>query len=754
VKVLHLIGGEDFGGAKSHVISLVSELKKNIDVKIITFRKGAFSADAEKLGISIEVVKTKSFIGDIKKLIQIIKKENISLVHSHGAKANMFGLIARFFTKVPVLTTVHSDYKLDYMDSKLKKYSFGLINSVALRLIDYHIGVSHNFKKMLIERRFNPENIFKLYNGIKFDFHEHQYSRADFLKRFNISIPENAIIVGLLARLHPVKGIHIFLDAAGIIAKKHPNAVFLIGGDGDERKLLEEKARKLGILHKTYFIGYVEDPYEFMECIDINTLTSLSESFPYVILEGANQRKTVVSSNVGGISDLITNGENGFLFEPGDYQKMAFFVNHLIEDEFLRESLGQKLYIDAKERFSLDHMRQTQLKIYEDIFEKMKIKKFSNYKYDVILSGYYGFDNLGDDAMLMGIINSLKEYHPHLRILILSKKPIQTRLKTGHNTINRINLFFILHTMRNSRLFLNGGGNLIQDTTSTRSLMYYLGTILLAKVLGMKVMIFGNGIGPLNKKFNQKISSFVLNKIDAITLREKISLHVLKEIHVTSPIIALTADPALTMDAKETRPQKNILFEYGIPLENNLIGYSIRNCRGDKNSIRALSKIADYLTEKYDTIPIFIPMHHQNDVKTAQVIARKMKNKAYVITEKYEVNDILHLISKLQLLVGMRLHSLIFALKLEIPVIGISYEPKVEGFLEMIGQDSSINIQNIDYTSFIKKADEVWMNRSKIKTDLKEKNEWITSLSKKNAEFANLLLNQKGGFQNEDQSSQ
>jgi polysaccharide pyruvyl transferase CsaB len=750
VKVLHLIGGEDFGGAKSHVISLVSELQKKIDVKIITFRKGAFSSDAEKLGINIEVVKSKSFIGDIRKLIQIIKKENISLVHSHGAKANMFGLIAKFFTKVPVVTTVHSDYKLDYMDSNLKKYSFGLINAVALRLIDYHIGVSDNFKKMLIKRRFNPEKIFKLYNGIKFDFHDYQYSRGDFLKRFKISIPENAVIVGILARLHPVKGIHIFLDAAGIIAKKHPNAYFLIGGDGDERKLLEDKARKLGILQKTYFIGYVDDPYEFMECIDINTLTSLSESFPYVILEGANQRKTVVSSNVGGISDLITNGENGFLFEPGDYKKMAQFVNTLIEDELLRESLGQKLYLDAKEGFSLDSMRQTQLKIYEDIFKKMDIKKSSKHKYDIILSGYYGFDNLGDDAMLMGIINSLKEFNPHLRMLILSKKPVQTRLKTGHNTINRINLFSILHYMEKSQLFINGGGNLIQDTTSTRSLMYYLGTILIAKVLGMKVMIYGNGIGPLNKKFNQKISSFVLNKIDAITLREKISLDVLRDIGVTVPLIELTADPALTMDSKINRPQKNILFEYGIPNGENLIGYSIRNCRGDKNSIRALSKIADYLTEKYQTVPIFIPMHPQNDVKTAKIIARRMKNKAYVITEKFEVNDILHLISKLQLLIGMRLHSLIFALKLDIPVIGISYEPKVEGFLEMIGQDSSINIQNIDYHSFIQKADEIWINRSEIKNELKEKNKWITSLSKKNAEFANILLNEIGGPNNEN----
>lgn len=744
MKVLHLIGGEDFGGAKSHVISLVTELKKNIAVKIVTFRKGGFSTDAQKSGIDIEVVKTNSFIGDIRRVIQIIKDDNISLIHSHGAKANMFALLIKFFTHIPTVTTVHSDYRLDYMDNVLKKYSFGLINAFAIRNLDFRIGVSENFKRMLIQRGFYPQYIYKLYNGIQFDFSSKQYSKEDFLKRHAIPIKPGAAVVGILARLHPVKGIDVFLDAAGIVASKYPDTVFVIGGDGDERKNLEEKARQLGILHNTHFIGYVDDPYEFMECIDINTLTSLSESFPYVILEGANQRKTVICSNVGGISDLIVNGENGFLFEPGDYPQMARYVCELIENPTRRKNLGERLYLDAKETFSLDHMRKTQLKIYEDIFQMLERQKSSRYLYDVLLTGYYGFDNLGDDAMLEGIINSLKEIDPHIRIVILSKKPLQTSLRFGFNTINRINPFSILYHMRKTRLFVNGGGNLIQDTTSSRSLLYYLGTIFCAKWMGMKVMIYGNGIGPLIKTMDAKLSAKILNKVDVITLREKLSLEVLKLLDVTKPKISLTADPAMMVDVQHIRPKHNILVEYGLEGKEQLIGFSIRNFPGDGKKFAEFAKIADTLIERFHATPVFIPMHHPGDIQTAKKIVSLMKYPAVIIAKKYDVGDTLHLMSHLKLLIGMRLHSLIFALKLKVPMIGISYEPKVLGFLELIEQDTSFHINDIRWQPFIDKAQEIFAQHSVIKEDLNQKNRLITELSRSNAHFAHELLYERG----------
>ncbi|MCX7921001.1 MAG: glycosyltransferase family 4 protein [Clostridia bacterium] len=372
MKVIHLIGGGDIGGAKIHVLSLVKELSKYIDVKIISFRPGIFADEARSMGIDIEVVKTGNFFSDLKKVVSIIKQGNYQVIHPHGAKANMFAVALKHMTKLPTVTTVHSDYKLDYLQSIVKRLSFGLINTIALRLLDNYIGVSKNFKDMLIERKFDPEKIYTVYNGIDFNIPVSEYSRSEFSTKYGLNLTEADIAVGILARLHPVKGLSIFVNAAKEVLTRNPSVKFLIGGDGEERKSLEQKVASLGISNNVYFVGWVKDPYEFMSCIDINVLASLSESFPYVILEGTRLKKATISSDVGGISDLIESGVNGYLFDVGDHTKLAQYILDLAEDSKKRREMGEKLYEKARSHFSLESMCKTQLNIYKTILDRRK----------------------------------------------------------------------------------------------------------------------------------------------------------------------------------------------------------------------------------------------------------------------------------------------------------------------------------------------------------------------------------------------
>ncbi len=367
MKVLHLIGGGDIGGAKVHVLSLVKELQKNIKVKIVAFRPGVFADEAKQKGIDIEVVKTGSIISDVIKVTRIIKDGNFQILHSHGSKANMVATIVKIFYKIPVVTTVHSDYRLDYMGSFFRTYTLGLINRVALRFIDYYIAVSSNFKEMLISRNFNPDKIFILYNGTDFSQPLKVYDKTEFLRKYSLSFDDNDIIIGILARLDPVKGLDIFLKGAQLILKKYPSTKFLIAGEGDLKSSLKKLSKELGIAESVFFLGWVTDPYEFMSAVDIPVLTSISESFSYTILESAMLKKTAVSSNVGGISDLIDHGENGFLFEPKDYKMLAEYILKLIENKELRKTMGLKLYEKASLKFSLDKMVETQLEIYNDL---------------------------------------------------------------------------------------------------------------------------------------------------------------------------------------------------------------------------------------------------------------------------------------------------------------------------------------------------------------------------------------------------
>jgi glycosyltransferase involved in cell wall biosynthesis len=389
MKVLHLIGGGDVGGAKVHVLSLVKELSKHIDVKIISFRPGAFADDAKSMNIDIEVVKTSNIFRDIKRVVNTIKKDNYQVIHSHGAKANMISLIARLFVNVPTVTTVHSDYKLDYMHSTVKRLVFGSINTIALRFMGYYIGVSSNFKNMLIERNFPPENIFVLYNGMDFNKHIKTCSRQELSRKYNLNICEDDTIVGIAARLYPVKGIGTLIEAAKIVSEKNPHVKFLIGGDGEERKSLEKKVLSLGLTDNVFFLGWLDDPYELMSNVDISVLTSISESFPYSILEGAKFKKATISSRVGGIPDLIDHNINGYLFNAGDYKKLSEHILELAVNKAKRDEMGGKIYQKASTMFSLDNMCNTQLSIYKTILEKAANDKTTKNNYDVITSTWF-----------------------------------------------------------------------------------------------------------------------------------------------------------------------------------------------------------------------------------------------------------------------------------------------------------------------------------------------------------------------------
>jgi len=374
MKVLHLIGGGDIGGAKVHVLSLVKELGKKIDVKIVAFRPGVFYEEAQDMGIDIEIVRTGSIITDVLKVKKIIKNGNFQIIHAHGSKGNLVASILKIFCKIPAITTIHSDYRLDYMGSIWRTCTLGFINKIALRFMDYYIAVSNNFKEMLVKRKFNPDRIFILYNGTDFSQPLKNYSKEEFIKKYNIPISGNDMVVGILARLDPVKGLDIFLKGAKLVLEKRPEVKFLIAGEGEQRSNLINLSKKLGISDSVFFLGWVTDPYEFMSNVDIPALTSLSESFSYTILESAMLKKTIVSSDVGGISDLIEHGKNGFLFAPGDYNALSDYIIKLIDSSELRAKMGQKLHEKASSKFSLENMVNTQLDIYNKVQEKYPVR--------------------------------------------------------------------------------------------------------------------------------------------------------------------------------------------------------------------------------------------------------------------------------------------------------------------------------------------------------------------------------------------
>ena len=313
MKILHLISGGDTGGAKTHVISLVKGLDEYVDTKIICFIEDTFYKEAMEAGLNIEVFEQKKRydMSVVSKLENEIKKEDYDIIHCHGARANFIAAFLRKKVNKPFITTIHSDYKLDFKDNPYKKIVYTAINSCSLKKFDYYIAISSNFKNMLVDRGFNKDKIFTVYNGIDLEGNIKYCSKEEFLSRYNID-GEGKTVIGIMARLDAVKDHETFLNAAYGVLQERKDVIFLIAGTGNDEKRLKSMVEDLGISENVFFLGYVVDQYSFFNAIDINVLTSISESFPYVILEGARLKKTIISTEVGGVGDLIKNGYNGW----------------------------------------------------------------------------------------------------------------------------------------------------------------------------------------------------------------------------------------------------------------------------------------------------------------------------------------------------------------------------------------------------------------------------------------------------------
>ncbi len=373
MKIIHFISGGDTGGAKTHVLSLLTNLKKlNIDVSLLCIMESIFTSEARALGIPVKVIKqNKRYdISAFGKISRYINESGADIVHCHGARANYIALFIRHKLKMPILTTLHSDYKLDFAGNLKKRLLYTSINAFALRRFSYVLTVTEVFKNMLIKRGFKADRLRVIYNGIDMENIPEVMPKYEFLKKYNI--PSDRPIVGIAARLQAVKGVDVFVKAAELVLKDRKDVLFLIAGDGDMSEELKAYANEKG-LDRIMFLGQLPFEYidSFYNAIDINVLSSHSESFPYALLEGGRRKKATVSTMAGGVVEMIENEKTGLLTPVGDSEKLAMAISRLLKDSALRERLGNNFYESIKKDFSLVSMAKRHVTIYSDILKEV-----------------------------------------------------------------------------------------------------------------------------------------------------------------------------------------------------------------------------------------------------------------------------------------------------------------------------------------------------------------------------------------------
>ncbi|MEW6545450.1 MAG: glycosyltransferase [Bacillota bacterium] len=372
MKVLHLISGGDVGGAKTHVLSLLKGLQERITIRLVCFTPGIFYEEARGAGIDVLLLaqNRRYDLSVLRDIYDMAQREGFQLLHTHGARANFLVILLKPWLKRPLVTTVHSDYTLDFAGNLYKSLVYGNLNRLALRFFDYYVAVSRSFRDMLVARGFPADRVFTVYNGIDFRELPPLPPREEVLRRLGLDIPPSDAVVGIVGRLAPVKGHSIFLRAASMVLREYPAVHFLIVGDGEERSNLEAQARELAIADRVHFLGYHPHPDAIMSVFDVNTLASFSESFPYALLEGARLARATVSSDVGSVAELVIHGETGLLYPPGDAGTLARCLLELLAHPERRRELGHRLYEHARANYSLEKMRDQQIAIYERILER------------------------------------------------------------------------------------------------------------------------------------------------------------------------------------------------------------------------------------------------------------------------------------------------------------------------------------------------------------------------------------------------
>ena len=218
----------------------------------------------------------------------------------------------------------------------------------------------------------------------------------------------------------------------------------------------------------------------------------------------------------------------------------------------------------------------------------------------------------------------------------------------------------------------------------------------------------------------------------------------LRRLGITRPPMECTADPVLGIHPVGRETGRAILSRYGADGAKPVVGISVRDWQGWQHYKEILAEISDAIVREFDARVIFLPMQYPEDVKTAKTIAAWTQEESTVLDDEYSTSELLSLVANMDLMIGVRLHALIFAGVMGVPMIGISYDPKVDRFLRSIGEKPVNDLQDITTASVLKEVRRKWAARHEFTAANADLLAQMRSLAARNAELAMGLVRGKG----------
>ena len=301
------------------------------------------------------------------------------------------------------------------------------------------------------------------------------------------------------------------------------------------------------------------------------------------------------------------------------------------------------------------------------------------------LNGYYGYDNAGDEAVLCSVMEAIVAHDSDARFVVTSGDPASTRHRYSREfsieAVPRQNPKSLIPAIRACDIFVSGGGSLVQDVTSLRNVFYYTGLMRLARIFGKPVVVYAQGVGPLNRKIAQRVARGAFQNAQVLTVRDQASSQLLKKIGVTKTV-EVTADPVWALRPAPLAPIQKSQPIWNVALRSwpnvNHIEYS-------KSTFGAISEAANLSNAHLR----FVPMQPSEDAPLAaqmrDILNDSSRDDELVILDRTHPREVMAQCNRgAQVMIAMRLHALIFAAAQGVPCVAINYDPKVEALAKLI----------------------------------------------------------------------
>lgn len=641
------------GGAQTHILTLSEALLAYGHTVTVASPGGRLTAKLRALGIrhiDLPPCRPRNLLKICRVLNTVCQSEHIDCIHAH---ARLVALAADLVTRrrtLPLVTTVHAHFPVDPLRRPLSRWGAQTI------------AVSEDLSQYLCQEYKLPKNqITVIPNGIKIA---------------NFAPPTSAVPrLVFCSRLDGDCSAVAFLlcEIAEALHREFPDLKILLIGGGSSLAALQQRINEIHTAVKAKFLfctGAVDAPIQILRTNDCfigvsrAALEAMSVGIP-VILAGNEGFLGILTESELPLAEHTNFCCRG-LPSPCAQALLAACRKLLLLSEQERTALGTALQDYVYKHHTVSRTAEKTIRIYRAAISQQHQHTPPKH---LILCGYYGYGNLGDDTLLQEALRRAKRDYPLHTVRVLTAKSSKNRA----NTVLRTSPLAILSALKKSDVLIFGGGTLLQDTTSFRSLLYYSAILRYAQACGVRCELWANGLGRPHSRLSARIMREALRRCDHIGLRDQASITLARSLGINEKKLHREEDLALGLFP--CKPSRIEALVQTYRLDKRFVIVAPKG-KSNKKTVRCLQKHLTALRNEGITV-LWVPLFPKEDTALCQRLCQSERDR---FAQGLCAQELIGLMQQSVGVLGMRLHALIFAQNANVPFVGFGKDEKLQSF--------------------------------------------------------------------------